>query len=107
MALIPEHNISVEGLPPSFLPAASGDTAKVGEGRKLEVRNAGSEMTVTIAVPGNLETGVAYPDKVYTVPATTGEKRIPLLKIYADPTDGLAHISYSSTTSVTRAAVRG
>lgn len=56
-------------------------------------------------MPGNLATGDAYPDKVYTVPAGA-ERWIPLLREYADPTDRKAHLTWSATTSITRAVVK-
>lgn len=111
MAHITTHHVSISGSAPTFAAAASGDTADTRSGEVLEVRNGDDEaITVTLVVPGNLVTGDAYPDKVYTVPAAVGavlgERRIPLLREYADPSDGLAHITWSATTSVTRAVVR-
>lgn len=87
--------------------AANGDTAACGNGEKLIVKNGdAASKIVTIAVPGNLQTGDAYPDKAYTIPA--GEMWvIPLYDFYADPTDGLAHITYSALTSVTRGVLKG
>lgn len=107
MSEITAFRASIAGGKPTFAAAAANDTARCGDGYYLIVRNgAGSSMTVTITVPGNLPTGDAYPDKVYTVAATTGEEWIPLLPVYTDPTDRLAHIAYSSTTTVTRALVK-
>lgn len=107
MSLIPTFSPSVAGGAPNYTAAAAGDTAPVGPGLVLIVKNAsGSSVTVTLATPATLPTGDAYPDKVYTVAATTGEQWIPLIADYRDPTDGSAHISYSATTSVTRAVVR-
>lgn len=107
MSLIPTFIPSVAGGAPNYAAAAAADTAAVGPGLVLIVKNAsGSSVTVTIATPGNLPTGDAYPDKTYTVAATTGEQWIPLLTDYRDPADTYAHISYSATTSVTRAVVR-
>jgi hypothetical protein len=106
MALIPISTLSVAGTGPSFLAAAAGDTAQIDPRLWLEVRNgAGASMTVTVAAFRQMEYGGALPDKVYTVPAG-GEVRIPLLATYASNVDGLAHITYSSTTTVTRAVVR-
>lgn len=87
--------------------AAAGDTAACGNGEKLVVKNGdAASKTVTIVTPQTLETGDAYPDKAYTIPA--GEMWvIPLYALYADPTDGLAHITYSATTSVTRGVLKG
>lgn len=107
MAEITPFTVVKTGGKPTFGNAAAGDTAKTGSGYTLIVRNgSGAPITVTIAVPGNLETGDAYPDKAYTVAATTGEEWIPLYDVYRDPTDGLAHITYSATTTVTRAVVK-
>lgn len=106
MALIPTHSVTIAGTEPTFNSAASGDTARVGDGLVLIVDNgSGASITVTITVAGNLPTGDAYPDREYTVAA--GEQAwIPLLEQYADPTSGEAQIAYSSTTTVTRAVVR-
>lgn len=107
MALIATQSIVVAGTAPVFAAAAANDTARVGAGLVLIVKNAsGAPVTVTITVPGNLPTGDAYPDKEYTVAATTGERWIPLLEQYANPTTGQAAITYSGTTSVTRAVVK-
>lgn len=106
MALISTFTPTVAGTAPTPGAAAAGDTAAVGPGLVLVVINTGTEKIVTITAPGNLATGDAYPDKAYTVAATTGVAWIPLLREYADPTDGLAHIAYDSTTGVTRYVVR-
>lgn len=107
MALIATHNITTVGTPPTFAPAAVGDTATVGDRFFLVVRNAdATSKTVTLTTTGNLATGDAYPDKAYTILAGA-EAWIPLgLREYRDASDGLAHIAYSATTSVTRALVR-
>lgn len=106
MALINTHVVPLDGTAPTFGAAASGDTARVGNGLTLIVRNgSGAPITVTVTTPGNAFTGDAIPDKEYTVDAG-GERWIPLLKGYADPVTGQAAIAYSSTTSVTRAVVR-
>ena len=107
MALIATQSVTVAGTAPTFAAAAAGDTARVGSHLTLIVKNAsGGSITVTMVYPGNLPTGDAIPDKVYTVPATTGEQWIPLLQQYADPTTGTASITYSATASVTRAVVQ-
>jgi hypothetical protein len=107
MALIETHNIVIEATPPTFDPAAAGDTATVSDKHFLIVRNAaGSSMTVTVAVPGKTVNDIDTPDTVRTVPATNGEVWIPLDSYYADPVDHKAHITYSSLTSVTRAVVK-
>lgn len=106
MALIPTQNIVIAGTAPTLLPAAAGDTASVSDKHFLIVENGGgASMTVTLAVPGTLVNNIAAPDTVITVGAS-GMAYIPLDDYYADPTDGKAHITYSTTTSVTRAVVK-
>lgn len=106
MAEIPVRTASYDGINLALAAAASGDTAKCGPGYALLVNNGdASSIDVTIAVPGNTEYGVAAPDKVISVPA--GELwEIPLLEVYRDPSDRLAHITWSSTTSITRVVVK-
>lgn len=107
MALITTATPSVAGTAPTFAAAASGDTARCGSGYWLVAKNTNiASRTVTITVPGNLPTGDAYPDKVYTLAADTGEVWVPLLREYADPADGEAHLAWSATAGVTRAVVK-
>jgi len=108
MALIPTQVLDVgSGAAPTFAAAAAGDTAEVDPANTLIVKNgSGASVTVTIATPGNLPSGDAYPDKAYTIPASQ-ERWIPLIRDFSDPTiSGQAAVSYSATASVTRAVVR-
>ena len=107
MAALATQVITVAGLTPTFVAAAAGgDTAPVGDREFLVVQNgSGAPVTVTLATPGNLATGDAYPDKAYSV-AAGAETWIPLPAVYRDPTDGRAHITYSAAASVTVAVVR-
>lgn len=106
MAEIPVRTASFNGINLALGAAAASDTAKCGPGYALLVNNgSGGPVDVTIAVPGNTGYGVATPDKTITVPA--GQLwLIPLLEVYRDPADRLAHISWSATASVTRAVVK-
>ena len=107
MAEITPFTVTIAGGKPTFAAAASGDTAKVGPGYTLIVKNTNAATrTVTIAYPGTLPSGDAIPDKVYTIGATTGEEWIPLLSEYADPTSGQAVLTWSATADVTRAVVK-
>lgn len=95
---------SRDGTPPTFAAPAASDTVQVGS--TLIVKNASAAaITVTLVTPGNLGTGDAYPDKVYTVPATTGELWIPVYEDYRDPVTGVAAVTFSAVTSVTAAAI--
>lgn len=108
MTAVATQSVKLDGTAPTFAAAVAGDTFEVGSGHKVIVRNAaGSSMTVTVAVPGTQVGGAANDPIVYTVPATTGEKWIPLSAYLADDSDGRAHVTYSTVTSVTRASVKG
>lgn len=86
--------------------ANNADTAKTGPHRLLLVNNAsGGSINVTIAVPGNTVTGEAMPDNVIAV-ANGALVAIPLLDVYRDPDTRTAAITYSGTSSVTRAVVQ-
>lgn len=106
MALIPVTTSTITGGNIPLVACASGDYANVGPGYTLIVKNGdASSHTVTVAVPGNLETGVAYPDVVYTIPA--GEMwNIPMYALFADLSTGYALLTYSATTSMTRAVLK-
>jgi hypothetical protein len=105
MALIPTQSVVVAGTAPTFSAAAAGDTANVGLHLILIVKNgSGGSINVTMAYPGTLPTGDAFPAKVFAV-AAGAERWIPLLPQYADTTTGQAAITYSATASVTRAVV--
>lgn len=107
MAQIATFTLTAAGTPPTYGAAAAGDTAVCGTGCFLVAKNAsGSAVTLTVVTPGNLRTGQAYPDTPYTIGATTGEVWVPLYSDYADPADGLAHLTWSATASVTRAVVQ-
>lgn len=106
MAEIPVRTPSVDGINLALGNAAASDTARVGAGYTLLVNNgSGAEVDVTIAVFGNTAWNVANPDKTIAVPA--GQLwAIPLNDVYADSSDGLAHITWESTTLVTRVVLK-
>ncbi len=79
--------------------SAGGDTAPVGPGRVLAVRNAdAAPHTVTIATPGTVS-GLAVADAVMPV-AAGATSLIPLVAAMRG-TDGRAHITYDAVTAVT------
>lgn len=113
MALIATQSLSTAGTPPTFAAANASDTCNVGEHLCLEVRNvSAASINVTLVTPATLGTGDAYPDKVIACGAGTGagnivptEVRIPLGRDYADPSTGLATVTFSAQTGITRAVV--
>lgn len=111
MAALSTHVVPHVGADISTLLAAaggSGDTAACGPGTFLVVKNANAAacvvtITCPVKVDGRLTTSSSASP---SIPLTSGLGIIPLLPIYADPTTGLAAISYSVTSSVTVAVVR-
>lgn len=88
--------ISVEGSDTAA--ASGGDTAPVGAGRFLYIRNGdASPHTVTLATPGTVS-GIAIADVVVSVPA--GEsKLIPLSTLFRGAS-GRAALTYDAVTNV-------
>lgn len=108
MATLTSQVVALAGLAPVYSAAAAGSKIVCGERVWLHVKNtAGSSMTVTLSSTAKVR-GQAAADVVITVPATTGDMMIgPITQdLFAGASDGLAAIAYSSTTSVTAAALR-
>ncbi|WP_405019551.1 hypothetical protein OHV05_24445 [Kitasatospora sp. NBC_00070] len=108
MALLTPQAVSRTGLTPTYSAAAASTTVPCGERIWLHVKNTnGSSMTVTLTSTA-VTLGQATVDVVVTVPATTGDKMIgPIAPgLFAGAVDGACAITYSSTTSVTVAALR-
>ncbi|MFG2837030.1 hypothetical protein ACGFYE_18745 [Streptomyces zaomyceticus] len=88
--------VSLEGS--DVAASADGDTAPVGAGRFLYVRNGdAAPHTVTIATPGTLS-GVAIADVTVTVPA--GESKIVPLTALFRGASGRAALTYDAVTAV-------
>lgn len=97
------QTVKISGAAPSFSAPLASDTAALDA--TLIVKNgSAAAITVTLATVGNLPTGDAYPDKVYTV-AAGAEAWIPVLRVYNNGSGG-ADVAFSSVTSVTAAVVR-
>lgn len=100
--------ITVDGVAATYNNAAAGDKVSgAGDRVFVTVKNgAGSSMTLTLSPSGNTAYNVANPTKVITI-AANGEKDIPILAAYANPSDSnLVAFTWSSTTTVTWAAKR-
>jgi lysophospholipase L1-like esterase len=108
MALLTLQTLSAPSLTPSYGAVSASDTVAALDDRMfLHVKNAGgSPDTVTIVIPGNDQFGSAIPDPTVSVPATTGDRMIPLIPAMADPATGLITVTHSFTTTVTCALIR-
>lgn len=104
MALLATQSITRAGLAPSYAAAAGGgDTFRPGPNVFLHCKNAsGGALTVTVVTPRTDAMGNAIADNAVSVPATTGDRMIGPFPFehYADPTTGLASITYSGVTSL-------
>ena len=111
MALLTTQDITTAGVAVTLAAATAGGDTMIATARTfLFVKNAGSQMTVTIsaAVASVNVAGagdIPVTNIAVVVPATTGERMIPIPPL-THSAGGLASITYSSPTSVTVAAVR-
>lgn len=108
MPLLATQVVSTAGLGATYSAAVASTTVTCGETTFLHVKNAaGSPMTVTLTSTAKVR-GQTAADVVVSVPATTGDRMIgPISKeLFAGAADGTCAVTYSSTTSVTVAAIR-
>lgn len=104
MALLATQNITRAGVGPTFAAVSASDTFAPDKDTFIEVKNANAgACTVTITTPKTDAIGNAVADNVVSVPATTGDRMIGPFPAehYADPTTGLATVTFSPTASVT------
>lgn len=106
MATLATQVIPHAGAAPTYGSAAGGgDKGTPGEGVMLHVKNGDSAShTVTLAIPALVD-GQAIPSRAVVVSAGSA-KFIPILALYNNPSDGLAHWTYDAVTSVTVAVIR-
>lgn len=107
MAALTVHQIVNAGTVPTYVAPTTSDTAAIGSGSDsfLHYRNTDANAkTITVVHQGSTPYGVALPDNVLTLAASTGELMIPLVKAYDDGT-GNATITLSGTGGVTGVTV--
>lgn len=107
MAAIPIATVDNDGTDPGLRAAAAADTIDPRGGNvKLWVENgSGVSVTATLATYGNIY-GQPIPDVPLVVPAG-GRRCILVEPAWSDPTTGLVAVSYSATTTVNVAGLRG
>lgn len=105
MAALATTQIVQTGIAPTLAAAAGGgDTAIPDDRSYLHVNNAsGGAITVTIAAfPDTSPWGAAIPDLVVSVGAGVARLIGPLSPaVFANPSTGVANITYSGVTSLT------
>lgn len=87
MAALTVRSILDAGTKPASQNSSASDSVDIGDGHNTFLRyvnTGGSDVVVTINVPGNTDYGQPNPDPAITVVATTGEVWIPIHKEYDD-----------------------
>lgn len=106
VALAYQQN-KIAGTALTFVAAsAGGDTVPVNDRGILLVKNTDvAAHNITVDVPGNTRYGQANPDVTVAVAAGATVAVGPFPSDLANPSDGLVHITYASTTGMTVAAL--
>lgn len=107
MATLTVQNISLAGITPSYTAAAAGgdEFANTGD-TYFQIKNGGSEITLTIETPAKIE-GIDIAEITVTIPATTGDKVIgPFDTAIFNQTTGRVAVTYSGVTTVTVGAFK-
>jgi len=107
MATLTVQNISLTGITPSYASAAAGgdEFANTGD-TYFQIKNGGSEITLTIETPAKIE-GIDIAEITVTIPATTGDKVIgPFDPSIFNQSTGRVAVTYSAVTTVTVGAFK-
>lgn len=101
------QQIAPGGVAPTYNSAASGDKFVPDDRTFLHVKNGdASSHSITVGAIGSIS-GLTIENLVVAVPAGTEKVIGPFPRgTFADPSDELAHITWSATTSMTWAALR-
>lgn len=107
MATLTVQNISLSGITPSYAAAAAGGDEFANTGDTLfQIKNGGSEITLTIETPAKIE-GIDIAEITVTIPATTGDKMIgPFDPSIFNQSTGRVAVTYSAVTTVTVGAFK-
>ena len=107
MAIGAVQNITVTGLAPVYAAPLATEQVTPKDGLFLHVKNANAgACTVTIDDVGRTPAGSAATDPAVVVPATTGDRMIPLDQRFANPATGTIAVTFSIQASVTAALLR-
>lgn len=110
MALFATQEINYAGTTPSYAAVNASDTFVPDEYTFLHVKNTNAATrTITVTTHSTSVGGLGVADVgPVTIAATTGDEMIGPFpaRHFADPTTGLATVTYSVTTNVTAAVLR-
>lgn len=107
MALAVVQQIVSTGLTPVYATPSSTELIVPSDDQFLHVKNAnGSACVVTLTDPGLTPSGSAATNPSVSVPATTGDRMIPIPSTLMNTTTGTVSVAFSVTTSVSVALLR-
>jgi hypothetical protein len=107
MALATVQTIVKAGTTPAYATPLASENIIAAEGQFLHVKNANaSACVVTMVDPGLTPSGSVATNPTVSVPATTGDKLIPLDSHMQNSSTGLQVVTFSVQTSVTAALIR-
>ncbi len=107
MALGAVQQIVSAGLTPVYAAPSASENIQPDTGLFLHVKNGNaSPCVVTFTDPGRTPAGSAATNPTVSVPATTGDKMIPV-PIALAGSNGLIAVAFSVQTSVSAALLRG
>lgn len=105
MAVLTAQSVVAAGTAPTYAAAAAGgDTCVAPAGRSwVHVKNgSGGAITVTVVSQATPGVGLATSSRAVSVPATTGERLIPIEDAaWVNATTGAISLTYSAVTSLT------
>ena len=102
------QTLSNAGITPTYNAATATDgDAFANDGNTfIHVKNASSQVTLTIQTPATVS-GVAIAEQTVTIPATTGDKMIgPFNTTVFSQADGKVYLDWSGVTGVTFAVIK-
>jgi hypothetical protein len=106
MALAVAQPIVQAGVTPAYAAPLSVENIAPDDGLFLHVKNTNASLTlVGIIDPGTTPAGSVATNPSISVPATTGDKMIPLNRRFTNPTTGLITISFSNIAAGVTAAL--
>ena len=106
MALAAAQSLVIAGLTPAYAVPLASEAIVAAPNQFLHVKNTNAALTlVTIDDKGITPSGSAATDPSVSVPATTGDRMIPLAPTFSDPLTGLITVTFSNIAAGVTAAV--
>jgi hypothetical protein len=106
MALAAAQTLSIAGTTPAYAAPLAMEVIQPDDGLFLHVKNTnGSSTVVGVVDTGVTPAGSAAVQPTVTVPATTGDRMIPLNRRFTNPATGTIVVSFSNVGAGVTAAL--